>query len=137
MITPINSTSNNSNINFKAKFLYSDDLKKVVEYAVEKGKFDKLNQARKNIDSAYLTTKIKFEMFKPQNGQPSIKFSTYKPKRNANLPYSEADYDMTKTVEYINHGRDNLLKFALNKIIKLGNDAPHNNMYKNIIISNK
>ena len=39
--------------NFNAKFIQSDDLKKIADYAVEHGKFEKLNQARKNIDSFY------------------------------------------------------------------------------------
>ena len=37
---------------FKAKFLYSDSLKQVADYAAERGKFGKLNEARKNIDKA-------------------------------------------------------------------------------------
>ena len=34
---------------FQAKFIHTDDLKNVVEYAVKHNKFDKLIEARKNM----------------------------------------------------------------------------------------
>lgn len=134
MIT-LNTNTPQSNINFQAKFLHSEDLKNIVEYAVEKNKFDKLNQARKNIDSAFLTTRLILDIFEKSNGKNIVRFSTFKPKKNAQVPYNLTDYELVKTTEFTNDKKINPLKFALEKIIKLSNNAPHNNMYKNIVTS--
>ncbi len=134
MIT-LNTNTPQSNINFQAKFLHSEDLKKVVDYAVEKGKFEKLNTARKNIDSAHFTTRLKLDILQNQNGKNIVRFSTFKPKKNASVPYSLNEYELVKTTDYVNNKKENPLKFAFEKIIKLSNNAPHNNMYKNIVNS--
>ena len=52
---------------FQTKFLYSDSLQQLVQYSVEHGKFDKLNAARKNIDSAYLTIRLKVNIFEKKH----------------------------------------------------------------------
>lgn len=65
---------------FQAKFLHSDSLQKLVQYSVENGKFDKLNAARKNIDSAYLTTRLKVDIFE-KDGKPIINFTRFVPKK--------------------------------------------------------
>lgn len=118
---------------FGAKFLYSEDLKNVVEYAVENGKFDKLNQARKNIESAYLTTRIKLDITTSDSGKPILNFTKYTPKKSVNVAYSLDDYTISKTSTYKSEKKINPLKFALEKIIKMGNNAPHNNTFKNIV----
>ena len=46
-----NTNTRNFTPNFKAKFLHSESLKLVADYAVAHGKFNKLNSARKNIVS--------------------------------------------------------------------------------------
>ena len=44
------------------------------------------------------------------------------------------DLKLEKKVIYKSDKKVNILKFALEKLIKLGNSAPDNNMYKNIVI---
>lgn len=125
------------NTSFQAKFLHSESLKMVADYAVEHNKFEKLNQARKNIDSSFLQTRLKLDIKESKNGNPIVSFTKYEPKKNVNVAYSLDDYEVVKITEFKSEKKINPLKFALEKIIKLGNNAPRNNMYKNVIISNK
>ncbi len=118
---------------FQAKFIHSESLKDIAEYAVGHGKFNRLNTARKNIDNAYLTTRLKVDIFE-KDGKSGINFSRYIPKPAVITPKTYDDYILEKVTTYENDKNLNPLKFALEKIIKLGNNAPHNNMYEKVVI---
>lgn len=118
---------------FTAKFLYSDSLKRVADYAVKHNQFDRLNQARKNIDNVLLTTRVKLDISESANGRPVVSFTTYKPKKSVLVAYSFDDYVEVKKTTYAASKNCNPFKFALEKIIKLGNSAPKNKMYKTVI----
>jgi len=124
-----------SNVNFRAKFFYTDDLYQLAKYAAEKGKFDKLNQARKNIDSAYLTRRLKLDFKTTENGHPVVSFTRLMPDRKAMVPYSPSDYKFDKITIFVGDKKMNVLKFAFEKFIKLGNNAPNNKMYKEVVVS--
>lgn len=126
----LDNTNNNS---FKAKFLNSESLRLVAEYSVEKGKFAKLNQARKNVDNANLTTRLRFDMGE-NNGIPFVTLTRYIPKSNVIIPESKDDYKLVKMVKYEAAKKCNILEFALEKLIKLGNNAPKNKMYQNVVV---
>ena len=138
-------TNNNNNYNyksnckqnFKAKFLNSASLKLVADYAVEHGKFDKLNQARKNIDSAYLQTRIRVDIGETKKGFPLVSFTRFSPKSNVAVAKTFDDYKQSKVTIFESSKNANPLKFALEKIIKMGNNAPHNNMYKKVVVDKK
>lgn len=118
---------------FKAKFFHSESLKQIADYAVEKGKFDKLNQSRKNIDKANLSTRLRVDIGE-NNGIPFVTFSRFTLKNNVIVPNSMDDYNLTK-VRLISASKpQNLLKFAYEKMIKLGNNAPNNNLYKDVVV---
>lgn len=119
---------------FQAKFLHSDSLQQLVQYSVENGKFDKLNAARKNIDSAYLTTRLKVDIFE-KDGKPIINFTKFVPKKNVLVAKYQDDFEQAKVVTFKSDKKCNPLKFAFEKIIKLSNNASHNNMYKNVVIT--
>lgn len=70
-----------------------------------------------------------------ENGNYIVSFTKYSPKKNINIAYSLDDYEIVKTTEFTSEKKMNPLKFALDKIIKLGNNAPHNKMYKKVVIS--
>ena len=125
--------TNNYQTAFQAKFLHSDDLKRVADYAVEHNKFAKLNQARKNIDSAFLLTRLKLNISQNSDGYPVVSFTRYVPKKNVNIAYSMDDFAESKTTSFTASQKMNPLKFALEKIIKLGNGAPKNNMFKTVV----
>lgn len=119
---------------FQAKFLYSDSLKQIADYAVAHGKFEKLNTARKNIDNAFLTTRLKVDIYK-ENGKCGVSFARYIPKKNVLVAQNyDEDYFLAKVITYETEKISNPLKFALYKILKLGNNAPNNNMYKEVVI---
>ena len=130
--------SNNYNINqnFKAKFLKSESMDKLVEYAINHNKFDKLNQARKNIDTYPLSTRLRVDIY-DKGGMPAIKFTRFEPKRNVLIPMDMQDYVQTVVTEFVAPKKQSLLKFAFDKIIKLGNSAPDNKMYQNVVIKRK
>ncbi len=119
-------------VNFQAKFLKSDSLEQVVNYAIERGKFDKLNTARKNIDNTHFSTRLKVDIG-DDDGRPFVRFTRYNLKPNAPIDYTMDDFRQEKTTVFKSSVKMNPLKFAFEKIIKLGNDAPHNNMYKKVV----
>lgn len=131
----ISNNNYSSNINFKAKFFHTDDLYNVAKYATEHGKFDRLNQARKNIDKAHLITRLTFHLSSTEDGRPVASFVRMTPKKNAIVPYSPNDYKFEKQTTFICEKKMNPLKFGLERIIKLGNNAPNNKMYKEVVVS--
>ena len=129
----------NNNFNqpaFQAKFLNSQSLKMIADYAVEKGKFQELNTARKNIDKCRFSTYLRVDIFKKEN-KCGISFTRYVPKDNVIIPKYMDDYIITKVKTYETTKTSNPLKFGLEKIIKLGNNAPHNNMFKEVVIKGR
>lgn len=122
------------NPNFGAKFLNSESLKLVADYAVEKGKFEKLNQARKNIDVVNLTTRLRFDLGEI-DGKPFVTFARYDLKPDIIVPKSLNDYKAPKFFLFQSSKKENVLKFALERLIKLGNNAPQNKMYKKVVMS--
>lgn len=122
----------NSNPSFKAKFLYSDSLKKVADYAVEKGKFHKLNDARKKIDGQDPFTKIIMTCgYNKDKKQSFFKLVRFKPKYTYVDGQVIKEYMMKVTKRYYNE--QNPLRLAYNKIIKMSNNAPYNKLYEEMI----
>ncbi len=126
-------SNNEPKLPFQAKFLNSEALKQIAGYAVEHGKFDKLNQARKNIDTACLQTRLRVDIG-DDGGKPCVTFTRYKPKNSVIVAKSMDDLKIDKVSLFKSDKKQNILKFAFEKIIKLGNNAPKNNMYKNVVI---
>ncbi len=128
----MNISSSNNTPNFKARFLDSKSLKLVADYAVEHGKFDKLNQSRKNVEKYYLQRRLRVDIGEV-DGKPFITFARFIPKDGVIVPKTMKDLKMDKFVTVQCEQRKNVLKFALEKLIKLGNDAPNNKMFQNIV----
>ena len=120
--------------NFKAKFLYSDSLNKVVGYAVEHNKFDKLNEARKRINMQYERIRIKVEIGTNESGFPFITFYRYKPKDYIIVPNTEKDYMISKPITLTSGKKMVTEKFALKELLRLSNSAPHNKLYQRIVV---
>ena len=94
----------------------------------------KLNTARKNIESSYLTMRLRADIYENDEGEKFISFSKFIPKKNVLVAKNQDDYIMAKTTTYKSNKKGSLLKFALEQIIKLGNNAPNNKMYKHVVI---
>jgi hypothetical protein len=109
----------------------------IVNHAIETEKFEKLNQARKNIDKAYLTTRLRVDIARSETGHPVLMISKFKPKNGVIIPKTIDDYKLVKVSEYESFNKGNPLVFALRKLIRLGNNAPNNNLYKEVVISDK
>ncbi len=123
--------------NFKAKFLYSDSLNKVVGYAVEHNKFDKLNEARKRIDLQYEKIRIKVEIGTNESGFPFITFYRYKPKEYIIIPNTEKDYIISNPITLTSGKKMVTEKFALKELLRLSNSAPHNKLYQRVVVKGK
>lgn len=122
-----------SNQHFGAKFLDSSDLRDIVVESVKKGKFDKINQSRKNIDKQDLKVRLKVNLCYT-DGKPTIIFSRYTPKKNVLIPESLDDYELSAITEYTSGKKsEGILEFARRIIIKMGNNAPNNNIYKKVV----
>ena len=132
---------NNNQCSFGAKFINTQSLHDVVNYAVENGKFDKLNKARKKIDCAYLNRRLKLEIFttEDENKIPYVILTRYTPKRHIIVPKTMDDFNMSEPFIFTAKQKMNPLKFAFDIIQKLSNSAPKNNMYKKVVagIKNK
>ena len=137
------SINNNFNINnkyptqkknsFKARFFHSDSLKQVVEYAIEHNKFEELNEARKNISRYDVRKRLLVDIGVNKSGFPYIKFTRFQPKRYSSKVSDYSDYSLVGIKNYVSQTEKNPLKFALEKLIKLGNNAPDNTMYKKVV----
>lgn len=125
--------NNNTSPNFCAKFFNSASLRIVADYAVEKGKFDKLNEARKNIESSHLRTRLRMD-FGEKDGKPFVTFTRYTPKKDVIIPQSMEDYQITKTSLFASTKKGNPIKFAFEQFLKLGNNAPANKRYQNVVV---
>ncbi len=126
--------SQNNNINFQARFLDSEALRRVVTHAAEHGKFDKLNNSRKNIEKYYFNRRLLVDIGE-KNGKPYITFTRFIQKPEVIIPKSMQDFKLDKIVTLQSEKNMNPLKFAYEKLVKLGNEAPKNKMFKNIIIN--
>ena len=122
-----------SNLNFCAKFFDSPHLRDIVNDSIVKGKFDKINQARKNISMQDLRIRLKVDLCYTDD-KPTIIFSRYLPKKNVLVPKTADDYEITAITEYTSSKKnESILKFARRMLSKLGNNAPNNNMYKKVV----
>lgn len=129
-------SGNINSTNFNAKFFHSKGLEEVAKYAVEQNKFDRLDAARKNIDSTNLRTRLLFEYGKNEKGYPFISFTRFEPKSFVLVPKTMNDYNEFKPV--IIEGamkNQNPLAFALKKLIAMGNSVPHNKIFKKVILN--
>ena len=121
----------NSNIQFQAKYLKSDSLTDIVNYAVEHGNFDKLNEARKNVDKTYIRTRLKVDLCN-ENNLPVVIISRYVPKSRKAV-FSLDEYTLAAQTKFIAPQKMNPLHFGLQTLIKLGDNAPNNDMYKKVV----
>lgn len=125
----------NNNFNqpsFQAKFLKSPSLTAIQKYALEKGKFEKLVDARNNIDTAYRHTYLKVDLYE-KDGKPCISFSRYLPKKKVKSIKSMDDLILTNVQEYQSKKACNPLKFGLHKLIRLGYDVPNYKLFKEVV----
>lgn len=121
---------------FKARFLNSESMKQIADYAIQHGKFEKLNQARKNIESSHLRTRLLVDTGVTSKGFPFISFTRFVPKSDVIVPKTMQDLRQEKVVTFLTESSKikNPIKFALEKLIRMGNDVPHNNIFKKTVI---
>ncbi len=132
--TDMNINSQNNVLSFRARFFNSESLRSVANYAAEHGKFEKLNNSRKNIEKYYFNRRLLVDIGEKE-GKPYITFTRFVQKPEVIVPKTMLDFKQDKVVTIQSEKRMNPLKFAFEKLVKLGNEAPKNNMFKNIVIN--
>ena len=130
-------TTQISPVSFNARFLYSKDLEQIANYAIEHNRAQRLNQASKNIDSSYVQTKILVNIGETTGGYPTVEFVRYAPRKSVPFPQNENDYNISRPIVFTSGKHVNPLKFALERIIKMGNDVPNNSIFKRVVVDGK
>ena len=119
---------------FGAKFLYSKSLNDLAKNAVSMGIYDDLYRAKNNIDQAYLRTRIKLDIGMTTDGYPCAIFTTYEPKPRLAEHKCEDDYKISVPKVYVSDKKgESMYKFALRKLVEMGNNAPNNKMFKEVV----
>lgn len=127
-IQPVN------NIDFKAKLIRNNSYEDVMQYALEHNKYDKLNQALKNIDNIRKDTFLRMDICYTGDF-PTVVFTRLDRDWDPILQQTRSNYIQKRQVDYISTKKGNPVKFAFEKLIKLGNNAPNNNMYQEVVIN--
>lgn len=126
----INNTRNCKS--FGAKFTNTKTLHKVVGYAMSKKDFDKLNNARKNIEKTDCFTKVAVDLVKDaKTGKKTFLFTTYKPKYTYKSGQIEKSYDISKYERPAT--KTIVIEELFEYLVKMGNNAPKNKIYKHIV----
>jgi len=121
---------------FKAKFLDTPAIREVAKWAVETGNFNKLNEARKQIDYAAVKARIHMDLATNIEGYPIAIFKRYFPKK-LNPEYEE-DYIISKPIMYFGKDKDvSAIEYGYRKIVQMGFYVTRNRLFKDIIIDAK
>ena len=121
------------NLSFNAKIVPNSSYNQVMDYAVQHGKAAKLFEALENIDRIRHDTLIEMNVCYTEN-YPTVVFSRYEKGWNKVLQEPTDYFVIKRQVDYISDKKENPLKYALSRLIKLGNDAPNNKMFQEVVI---
>ena len=122
-----------NSVNFNAKIINNDSYKDVMRYALEHNKMTKFIKTLENIDKIRKETRIKMDICYTDK-YPTVVFSRYERGWNPELRQYTDDFVLKRQVDYISTKKENPVKFALSRLIKIGNDAPNNKMFKEVVI---
>ena len=122
---------------FGAKFISNKTLSDIKDYAASLNKEDKVDQALENIDKIRKETLLEINICYT-NDVPTVVFSRYERRKDPETGLYTGDYYLRSQTDFENTNKKNMnpIKFAYEKLIKLGNDAPNNNMFQKIVIDN-
>ncbi len=125
---------NNTNPQFKAKFLDTPAIKQVAEWARDNGRYKELNNARKQIDFSAVKLRIHMDLATNIEGYPIAIFRRYFP-RIIN-PVYEKDYIISKPIVYTGKNKTvSAAEYGFNKILQMGHYVTRNKMFKDIVRS--
>ena len=123
----------NYNLNFGAKLIKNQTYNEVLQYAIKHNKMPKLMTALENIDKIRKDTFIKMDICYTGD-YPSVIFSRYEKGWNKLLQEPTDEYVLKRQVDYISNKKENPVKYAFGRIIKMGNNAPNNKIFQEVII---
>lgn len=123
-----------NNTCFQAKIINNDSYNDVMKYALGHNKFARFTKTLENIDKIRKDTFVKMDICYTGD-YPTVVFSRYEKGWNKELHTPTEDYVLKRQVDFISTKKENPVKYALSKLIKLGNDAPNNKMYQEVVIN--
>ena len=112
---------------FGAKFTNTETLHKVVDYAISK---NKLNTARKNIEKTDFFTKVAVDLVEDAD-KTIFRFTTYKPQYSSKNGKLVTTYKVSEFERQAS--KNNVIKELFEYLVKMGNNAPENKIYKHIV----
>lgn len=122
-----------TNLNFQAKFLHSKSLESIAKFSVRCNMFGKLSRMKNNIDKAHLKTRLLVDAGRTSDGYAQVTFTRFYPKYKTFIAKTMNDLRVVKSITYISDKKDNPIWFAMNKIIEMGQKAPYNELFKEIV----
>ncbi len=130
----MNIQNSSPQINFQAKFLQSESLYQIVDYAIKHGKFSELNAARKVLETADPRTRVIVDICYT-NKKPTVIFTHMVPNQARSGMYAD-EFVVRKQTDFIAKKADeNPLKFALNQIINMAKNGTKGGQYKEIFVA--
>ena len=120
-------------ISFNAKIINNKSYEEVMKYALEHDKFTRFTKTLENIDRIRKDTFIKMNICYTED-YPTVVFSRYERGWNKITQTPTDKYVLKKQVDFISSKKENPVKFAYKKLVKLGNDAPNNKMFQEVVI---
>ena len=127
-IQPTNSVS------FNAKIVNNNAYEEVMKYALEHNKFTRFTKTLENIDKIRKDTFIRMDICYTED-YPTVVFSRYERGWNKFTQQPTDKYVLKRQVDFISSKKENPAKYAFKKLVKLGNDAPNNKMFQEVVIT--
>lgn len=128
-ISAINISNNQPK--FKAKFLDTPAIREIAKWAVENGKYDKLNAARKQIDYSAVKVRIHLDLATNIEGYPLVIFKRLFPKTLN--PEGIDDYVISRPVVYQGQEKISPIEYGYKKIIQMGYYVTRNRLFKEVV----
>ena len=133
LISPVQ--INNNQPQFRAKFIDTPSLREVAQWAVENGKFDILNDARKKIDYSAVKIRIHLSLGTDLEGYPIAIFRRYYPKFNAPAKNPTPDeFVISGPIVYQSRRKVNPRAYGFGKIVQMSQNVYENKMFKEIVL---
>ena len=127
----MNIKNNHSQINFQAKFLQTESIYEITEYAVKNGKFNELNKARKIFEKADPRTRVAVDICYTGK-KPTLIFSYYVPNPARSGMFSDEFILVNQTDFIAKREKEHPLKFALKLIINIAKQGEKSSQFKTI-----
>ena len=132
----MNIQNNPTQTSFQAKFLHTEDLYNIADYAVKHNKFKELNNARKVFEAADPRTRVAVDLCYTGK-KPTIIFSYYVPNPARSGMFADEFVLANQTDIIAKKSNEDIIKFGLRQIISIAKQGPNSHQFKEIFKRSK